>query len=122
MKKNLEKIKNQSAPTREGGLQWTRVEDGLPELKQIVDTWNGKSNRRSQYLRIGHESNEAHFYRHIDAIKGDRLGMPYYPDITHWMPLPTPPESKTEGREGEQEDGRNEEIMGRREDDLINKK
>jgi len=68
-------------------LPWIKVADRLPENDQIIDTWNGKTNRRSNFM-LGK------FIRHVDPFLTDRILIVSYPDITHWMPLPEPPETK----------------------------
>jgi len=70
------------------GQEWVSVEDGVElEDGQIVDTWNGVANRRAIYKKGA----PYEFMRHIDSVDSDRAYILYYTDITHWMPLPTPP-------------------------------
>lgn len=72
---------------------WVRV-DTPPEEGQVVDTWNGKANRRAIF-------DAGKFYRHFDLADGDRVARVYYPDITHYRPLPSPPGSTPiESKEG----------------------
>ena len=63
---------------------WISVKDRLPENDQIIDTWNGKTNRRSNFML-------RKFIRHVDLFSTDRILIVPYPDITDWMPLPEKP-------------------------------
>lgn len=76
---------------------WIDVNDELPEVGEIIDTWNGISNRRARLV-----GDQRQFERYVDPIdtKGqpyERRYVAYYPDITHWRKLPAPPESNTIG-------------------------
>lgn len=66
---------------------WISVENDMPEDGQIIDTWNGITNRRAK-IYLGE------FYRHIDLIPNDRVFHISFPDVTHWRVLPTNPPSK----------------------------
>jgi hypothetical protein len=79
--KMMEEYKNQSAPTREGGLQVKEIPEVLTLDAEINGLVNGTRVYSSKVL-------QNYFWKAIDAIQKH---------------LPTHPESKTEGREGEQE-------------------
>ncbi len=56
-----------------------------PEIGQVIDTWNGITNRRCVFTKNG-------FERHVDMCKWDRaLSVVCYPDVTHWRGLPQKP-------------------------------
>lgn len=65
--------------------KWVSVEEP-PIEGQIIDTWNGLSNRRAKFTKGAYE-------RHIDSNNWDRIPVVIYPDIIAWHPLPTPPQS-----------------------------
>lgn len=60
-------------------LQWISVKERLPE--------------EGSYLVTCHE--ETYAIAEYDGIKWTTLNsIAYHPTVTHWMPLPTPPEDK----------------------------
>lgn len=65
---------------------WISVEDRLPEHWSIVFACDKNDNRYLTEYRF------TEFYRHTEQIGQDRLMDFYYNDITHWMPLPEPPQ------------------------------
>lgn len=77
------------------GVQWQRENgwlaypENMPDNTFITyDTWNGKVIRRAVWSAM-----EQLFFRHVDAVVGDRLAHPFYPDVTHFRHLPPPPAS-----------------------------
>ena len=59
-------------------MNWTRVEDGVPNVGTLALLWNG------HYYMVGYTENFSfglHWYESENEIYG----------ITHWMPLPKPP-------------------------------
>jgi Protein of unknown function (DUF551) len=62
---------------------WISVEDRLPELGESVLIWDGQCRRVGFYLKTGE------YYYYWESTDDE------YPlDITHWMPLPEPPETE----------------------------
>jgi hypothetical protein len=66
--------------------KWVRVEDRLPSNGIEVLCCQEKS-----VLPAIYENNQ--FMRYPNAAKGDKCYMYYYPDVTHWQPLPELPKS-----------------------------
>jgi hypothetical protein len=65
--------------------EWIRVEDALPEIDKCVITWNTHCARMGYYdphtaVRTGWRDDEC-----IDMR------------VTHWMPLPNPPQNQFDG-------------------------
>lgn len=69
-------------------MTWIRVEDELPAVDQKVLVWNSKYNDPED-VSIGYYDPGS-----VCPITGWRCGefMEIY--VTHWMPLPKPPEEK----------------------------
>ena len=73
-------------PSQGEDMKWINVKDRLPEeQEEIVFV-------RCGYLAFGY----LHFDQWFDLTMRDRDGHPheYYSGVTHWMPLPAPPEDK----------------------------
>lgn len=65
---------------------WISVKDRLPE-----------DNERVLAIGIGTHAipckfRDNKFYRDVDLFSDDRIVTAYYTTITHWMPLPKPPQ------------------------------
>lgn len=78
-------------------MEWISIDDKLPENNQIVLA-SGKNRVLLCQFEIGRKNedgifmkNERIFYfrrKVIPIMESDRITMPYFTDITHWMPLP----------------------------------
>ena len=86
-KEMIEWLDESPCTEREG---WVSVDDGLPEDGQIIDTWNGKSNRRSVYRKLA-TPEQSLFERYTNPHQNERVYVTHFPDVTHWLPLPQPP-------------------------------
>ena len=67
------------------GSDWISVDERLPEDGEWVLVWNGK-NRMIDYFDYGQSDNFS-FGLLVHQLGGDEPN-----DVTHWMPLPPPPE------------------------------
>lgn len=68
---------------------WISVDERLPEENEEVLAWDGESIEK------------AHLQRYLGGYNDNTLRWTYYDcmiweNVTHWMPLPEPPESKNE--------------------------
>ena len=73
-------------------MTWISVKERLPDKGQIVLA--GRSDFTADPVKYTYFEN-GKFYRKTDVISSmDRIMTIYYPDITHWMPLPDPPKEE----------------------------
>ena len=75
------------------GDKWVSVKDRLPELNKQVSLFDSNKGRATQ----GHLCRNGVGDLQWSFIAVDNIGWGYYSDkafgfITHWMPLPQPPE------------------------------
>jgi len=65
-------------------MEWIKVEDSLPNIRQECILTNG------DYVYYGSLGKDGYFYQIEDFYK-----MRQENDITHWMPLPKPPNEES---------------------------
>ena len=65
-------------------MEWISVNDSLPEKDVLILFYDGETIRFGEYVWYGQYENDYRWY--------DELYHKYITDITHWMPLPKPPE------------------------------
>lgn len=66
--------------------EWVDVKERLPEDGQIIWAYDTEVHHCVYYDNL--------FYRHTIPASNERLVSYYWTEITHWMPLPTPPKDK----------------------------
>lgn len=79
-------------------MEWISIKDKLPELDETVlifDDWKSSDGSRIKDIRVGHLSEfttkkTSSGITHNCEWKGTEFAF----NITHWMPLPTPPKNK----------------------------
>lgn len=66
---------------------WMKIEEGLPEDGQLVMCCSEKGEvNPSQFKTCDNK-----FWRYPNHINNDRAYAYFYGNVTHWMPLPSPP-------------------------------
>lgn len=82
------------------GGQWISLDERLPELEAEVllfDDWLTSNKEKRQDIRVGHLS-EFTTRKKSDGVQYDFVwgGTNFAFNITHWMPLPSPPVTNNE--------------------------
>lgn len=73
-------------------MEWISVKDKLPDHKEIVlCIGDGHRASMAEYQQ-GYKRHQGMFARYVDQVPEDRILLIYYNKVTHWMPLPNPPQ------------------------------
>ena len=81
----IEKLKAE-LQQRRASDGWVSVGEKLPEEGQKCIGFQKTGTVYCRYER-------QYFYREADPCDQDRIISVYYPEVTHWQPLPPPPQS-----------------------------
>ena len=77
---------------------WISVNDRLPANREFIDVWHSAErdpiNNKYDFRIADMHFNQGNFYITKIGAEGDYHYHEVLKDITHWMPLPEPPESK----------------------------
>jgi len=76
-------------------IKWIPVSERLPKPESIVDVyieWVGRDENR-----YGKRLANVEYYPDVTSpwIMEDGDAISYFSEVTHWMPLPEPPETET---------------------------